>query len=149
MSYELWAMKHLITIILTSIVVAACTLETSDNGDLDGFWHLKAVDTLSTGGVADYGERQVFWSFQGKLYEMREYTNDIAVTGHFQKEGDSLFVTDVYRYDRMNDDPAVEDASELYIYGANAICEHYLIVHLSSGSMTLQSKTLRLNFKKQ
>jgi len=129
--------------------LASCTLETSDNGDLDGFWHLTAVDTLSTGGYADYGERQVFWMFQGTLYKMREYTTDVAVVGHFQREGDSLFVTDVYRSDRLNDDPAVEDASELYIYGANAINEHYRVVNLSSSSMTLQSKVLKLSFRKQ
>jgi len=129
--------------------LASCTLETSDNGDLDGFWHLTAVDTLSTGGYADYGERQVFWMFQDTLYKMREYTTDVAVVGHFQREGDSLFVTDVYRSDRLNDDPAVEDASELYIYGANAINEHYRVVNLSSSSMTLQSKVLKLSFRKQ
>lgn len=131
------------------IALASCTLETSDNGDLDGFWHLTAVDTLATGGYADYSEKQVFWMFQGKLYNMKEYTTGIAVVGHFQMEGDSLFVTDVFRDDRLNDDPAVEDVSELYIYGANAINEHYRIVSLSSGNMTLQSRVLRLSFRKQ
>lgn len=142
-------MKHIFTIIFALTALASCTLETSDNGDLDGFWHLTAVDTLATGGYADYSERQVFWMFQGKLYKMREYTNDIAVVGHFQMEGDSLFVTDTYRSDRLNDDPAVEDVSELNIYGANAINEHYKIVNLTSGSMTLQSKVLKLSFRKQ
>lgn len=142
-------MKHFITIIFALIALASCTLERSDNGDLDGFWHLTSIDTLATGGYADYSEKQVFWMFQGKLYKTREYTKYTAVVGHFQMEGDSLFVTDVFKDDRMNDDPAIENVSEIYVYGFSAINEHFKIVSLSSSNMTLQSKTLRLGFRKQ
>ena len=31
----------------------SCEIETSHNGDLDGFWHLTGVDTLATGGKRD------------------------------------------------------------------------------------------------
>ena len=45
--------KHLILMLVGMLVLcfqSACTLETSDNGDLDGYWHLEQVDTLATGG---------------------------------------------------------------------------------------------------
>lgn len=142
-------MKHLLTVIIAAFALASCTLETSDNGDFDGFWHLVSVDTLATGGTANYRDKQVFWAFQAKLYNMREYTTGKAVVGHFQRQGDSLFITDVYENDRMEDDPAITDVADLKIYGVNALCEHFSIVSLSGGKMTLQSNTLKLSFKKQ
>lgn len=142
-------MRNIITIILSAIALASCTLETSGNGDLDGFWHLTSIDTLSTGGKADYSERQVYWMFQGKLYRMREYIEGTAIVGHFKENGDSLFITDVHRDDRMYDDPAITNVAEVRVYGVNAIGEHYSIVKLSSSKMELKSKTLKLHFKKQ
>lgn len=134
---------------IAATALASCTLETSGNGDLDGFWHLTAVDTLATGGTADYSDKRIFWAFQGKLYKLREYTTGNAVVGHFSNEGDSLIFSDVYENDRMEDDPAITDVAQLNIYGVNAIGEHFSIVNLSSSRMTLQSATLKLNFKKQ
>lgn len=32
------------------LTLSSCEVETSQNGDLDGFWHLEQVDTLATGG---------------------------------------------------------------------------------------------------
>lgn len=32
------------------LLPSSCTIEASDNGDFDGFWHLERVDTLTTGG---------------------------------------------------------------------------------------------------
>lgn len=142
-------MKIILSFIIFAITLASCTLETSNNGDLDGFWHLTSIDTLATGRTADYSEKQVFWMFQGKLYKMREYESGIAVVGHFRVEGDSLLITDVYKDDRMVDDPSITNIAELKIYGVNAIGEHFSITRLSSSRMTLQSRVLKLSFKKQ
>lgn len=142
-------MKKLFTITLATLAMAACTLETSDNGDLDGFWHLTSIDSIKGGQSVDYSQKRVFWMFQGNLYKMREYENGIAVVGHFKVEGDSLFITDVYKDDRMNGDPMITHASELKFYGIDAINERFAIKNLSSGKMTLQSRKTRLNFKKQ
>ena len=47
-------MKRMIYLIAAiSLVLSSCTLETSDNGDFDGFWHLERVDTLATGNYLD------------------------------------------------------------------------------------------------
>lgn len=142
-------MRNVISIILSTLALASCTLETSGNGDLDGFWHLTSVDTLATSGKTDYSNKQVFWMFQGKLCKMREFEEGIAIVGHFQTKNDSLMLTDMHRDDRMVDDPLITNVDELQIYGINAIGEHFSIVSLSSSRMTLQSEILRLNFKKQ
>ena len=47
-------MKKIIGILFFAVLVftlSSCEIETSQNGDLDGFWHLEQVDTLATGGT--------------------------------------------------------------------------------------------------
>ena len=57
----------------------SCELETSGNGDLDGFWHLVQVDTLQTGGVNDTSKELFFWSFQVNLLELSDHTYANAI----------------------------------------------------------------------
>ena len=45
---------------------SACTIEMSDNGDLDGYWHLEQVDTLATGGKLNLSKERVFWGLHHK-----------------------------------------------------------------------------------
>ena len=68
------------TIALTTL--ASCEIETSDNGDFDGFWHLERVDTLATGGTLDLSKKRVFWGVQYKLISVR----DVDVDKEFVKE---------------------------------------------------------------
>ena len=85
------------TVIISGIVfgMCSCEMETSDNGDLDGFWHLESVDTLSTGGSCDLSEKRVFWGVQHKLisithYELLGSRGDYA---RFEQTGDSLILS--------------------------------------------------------
>lgn len=45
-------MRKLLYIFFVLLMFAACDIHTSDNGDLDGYWQLRSVDTLSTGALA-------------------------------------------------------------------------------------------------
>ena len=56
-----------------SQLLTSCDLETSSNGNLDGFWHLVKVDTLQTGGVKDTSKKLIFWAFQLNLMKTGEY----------------------------------------------------------------------------
>ena len=74
-------MKKLLFLVpLAAILCLSCELETSDNGDLDGFWQLKQVDTLQ-GGTKDMRGSGVFWAVQTDLLEAR-----IGGTGVFLAE---------------------------------------------------------------
>ena len=64
-------MKKLLSILALSILMVSCELETSGNKELDGYWQMEQVDSLSTGGVADTRESLVFWGIQGKLLQIR------------------------------------------------------------------------------
>lgn len=63
-------MKKIIGVLSLAVMMltlSSCEVETSQNGDLDGFWHLEQVDTLATGGTCYFADKRVFWGCQYKL----------------------------------------------------------------------------------
>lgn len=135
-------------------MLASCELHTSDNGKLDGFWHLERVDTLATGGQKDLSEQRVFWAIEAKLLNVRDSDHDSrGFYFRFNQTADSLILTDPYDYGGHDDkegggDVPVTDVELLAPYGINNLEEHYQKENLTGSRMTLKSKTLRLFFKK-
>lgn len=129
----------------------SCELETSHNGDLDGFWHLVQVDSLQTGGVKDTSKDLLFWSFQVNLLELSDHTNlTIIYMARFNHEGGQLKVTQpcLYNRDKGNELLSEENMSDISPYGLNALEETFRVENLSGSKMTLSNGTLRLYFKK-
>ena len=120
--------------------LSSCTLESSGNGDLDGYWHLESIDTLATGKTGDYSNRRFFWGIEHRLISV----SDI----------DSLFLGKAYKNNWHQDngedggDIPVDDVEPLRYYGVNELEEHFAKEALSGSRMILRSKTLRLKFKK-
>ena len=66
-------MRKLLYLLLLSLFLStSCTLETSDNGDLDGFWQLSLIDTLSSQNSVDMRDSGYFWAVQHNLLILRE-----------------------------------------------------------------------------
>ena len=131
----------------------SCTLETSDNGDLDGFWHLERVDTLATGGVCDLSEELRFWAVQRHLISIVDHGNSsnggyFGYLSHFSHEGDRMRLYDMYVNDRMVGDIKMETAEPLNVFGINALEENFRVEQLSSSRMQLSTDVLRLHFRK-
>ena len=67
-------MKYLLSTILVLFCIlwglSSCELEHSDNGKLDGFWHLTEVETLATKSHTEKREELVFWAVQGRLMQL-------------------------------------------------------------------------------
>ena len=73
----------------SALMFSSCTLESSDNGDLDGFWHLESVDTLATGKTEDFSQRYVFWGVEHKLIAVKETdTNREKFYFRFEQTGE-------------------------------------------------------------
>lgn len=148
--------KYIITFVIGFVsMLYSCDIETSDNGDFDGFWHLEQVDTLATGGVSDFSKARVFWGVQAKLVSVRDVDKDgnFGYYLRFRQTGDSIIMHSPYKnnwhQDRENGgDLPVSDATLLAPYGINNLEEGFLKEHLSGGKMVLRSKTLRLRFKR-
>ena len=75
-------MRKIFYILTLGVLLVSCELETSGNEELDGYWQMNQVDTLSTGGVADTREALVYWGIQGKLLQIR-----FSETGTYLGEG--------------------------------------------------------------
>lgn len=129
----------------------SCELETSGNGDLDGFWHLVQVDTLQTGGVKDTSKDLFFWSFQMNLLEFSDRSYHIPIyMARFNYENGQLKVTQpcLYNRDEGNEMVTEENVKDISPYGLNALEETFRVEELSGSRMTLSNGTLRLYFKK-
>lgn len=138
------------------MVFSSCEMETSKNGDLDGYWHLESIDTLENGGTCDFSARKVFWGIEHKLILIRDL-NIGPFDGfymRFDQTGDSLLISKAYRknqnYHEGDDDAPIsaDDMEVLRKYGINNLPEGFAKEALSGSKMILRSKTLRLKFKK-
>lgn len=146
-------MKHfpLYFIIGVALLLSGCNLETSDNGDLDGYWHLVRVDSLATGQYADLSETRVFWGFQVRLLQAIDHDHDTSHYGYlfrFEHKGQTLRLYDGHKHDRANGDILVEDVGEITSLGINSLDDHFHVEQLSSDRMVLRDDVLRLWFEK-
>ena len=133
--------------VLRLFFLVGCELETTDNGDLDGYWHLEQVDTLSSQRSVDYGQARIFWSIQFKLLQLSDLENNTIIY-NLVYDNQQLTLADPYMFDRADGDSLVTDVEVLRRYGVNALQENMKVVSLQSDRMILESPVLRLHFKK-
>lgn len=135
------------------LTLGSCSLEDSDNGDLDGMWHLRAVDTLATGGTYDKVPEYYYWCVQGTLLVLENKENSTSLTAgnyifSFDHSGDSLRLYDPHVFSLSKGDPELTDVEGLRPYGINALDETFVIETLTGSHMVLVSEELRLHLKK-
>lgn len=143
-------MKNLLYIlVLSTVALASCDLETSDNGDLDGYWLLERVDTLATGGTLQCRGDQRFWSFQSHLMQLTQGgTGADAMSFRFQRQGDELTLDNPCVFNRQKGDTPITDVEVLQPYGVNAMTEKFAVSRLTADCMELESGMLHLYFRK-
>lgn len=133
-------MKRVLLYIIIGIgLLTSCSSESSNNGDLDGFWVMTGRPGLT-------------WSFQGKILEFRD-VNQVHhdLIAKFRHEGNQLIVYDFRVVDRDAGDLPVTDseAEDLRAYGiSNLGEEQFLIMQLTSDDMHLESSSESLYFRK-
>ena len=135
-------------------LMTACHMESSENGHLDGFWHLVRVDTLSIDtlsivGTSDLHQDYFFWAFQFQLLSVRNtQKSPEEYFLRFQRQGDELVLSDPFQYVLQGKDAPVENIDLLRPFGINDQEERFRIVHLSSRRMTLKNHFLVLTMQK-
>ena len=139
--------------------LGACSnFETSGNGDFDGYWQLEQTDTLATGGTTDMHDSLVFWAVQHRLIELCCRLENprtlsavhFSVFYHFERTTDSLrFLADPQPVIdlRAEADPYAT-MEHVRPYGFSRLDEAFGVLSLDADHMTLQSKTLRMHFRK-
>lgn len=133
--------------VLSLFFLVGCTLETTDNGDLDGYWHLEQIDSLTSQRSVDYGQARIFWSIQFKLLQLSDLENNTIIY-NLVYDNRQLTLADPCMFDRTDGDTLVTDVEVLRRYGVNALQENMKVVSLQSDRMILESPVLRLHFKK-
>lgn len=154
-------MKHISTTILlcAATLLASCTIESSDNGPLDGLWHLERVDTLATGGSANLADGYIFWGTQKDLIYCYDAANGSvgAYYLRFRQTADSLHINKIFIDHGHEDNPDHEQGGDIPVesidanlrhFGLNALPEHYLKEAMDGSRMTLRTGRLRLKFRK-
>ena len=132
---------------LSLIFLYGCELETTDNGDLDGYWHLEQVDSLSGQRSVSYAQNKIFWSIQFELLQLSNL-EDNTIIYKLVYDNRQLTLANPCMFDRADGDSLVTNVEVLRQYGVNALQESFKVVSLESRTMILESPVLRLHFKK-
>ena len=132
---------------LSLMFLCGCELETTDNGDLDGYWHLEQVDSLAGQRSIDYGQSNIFWSIQFELLQLSNL-EDNTIIYKLVYANRQLTLANPCMFDRADGDTLVTNVEVLRQYGVNALQESFKVVTLESRTMVLESPVLRLHFRK-
>ena len=132
---------------LSLMFLYGCELETTDNGDLDGYWHLEQVDSLAGQRSVDYGQSNIFWSIQFELLQLSNL-EDNTIIYKLVYDNRQLTLANPCMFDRADGDTLVTNVEVLRQYGVNALQENFKVVTLESRTMVLESPVLRLHFKR-
>ena len=141
-------MKQINSLFISLFIVglfAACELETSPNGKLDGYWHLETIDTLATNASGDLAQKRLFSSFQIILLEIRDRDNrDRTCLLRFEQRTDSLVLSEPHLYNRDEGDEPLKDTSQLAPYGNNMPTDRFKIERLDGARLILINKSYRI-----
>ena len=142
-------MKRTVYFLLACLLVASCELERSDNGNLDGFWQLTDIDSLSLGRSVDVHERGVFWAVQMRLLEVSSLEMDMqGVVFHFQHEGGALRLLEPHVNNRGVEDTAIVSRETLLPYAIDELEPSYQVEQLDGRHMALRKGDVRLRFRR-
>lgn len=132
---------------LSLMFLCGCELETTDNGDLDGYWHLEQVDSLAGQRSIDYSQNKIFWSIQFELLQLSNL-EDNTIIYRLVYDNRQLTLANPCMFDRADGDTLVTHVEVLRQYGVNSLQENFKVVTLESRTMVLESPVLRLHFRK-
>ena len=133
------------------LMLTACDMERSNNGDLDGFWQLTSkTDKYAKCGAVDMRDSGITWSFQEKLLELRDVKKvHQDIIGDFVHQGGTLSVSRFYFVDRDKGDVRIDDPiTYLVPYGVAWLNDQFQVLELNSDEMILESERFQLKFRK-
>ncbi len=141
--------RAVLLVCMMALSLCACDFHASDNGDLDGFWHLESIEDLQSGEMQHLDNQKLFWAYQVHLMYLQG-----ASTGtfflRFEHSNGTLRLYEPRRNGGHGEvgDPLVTDPSVLQPYGITALEESFEVEKLNGSTMVLRSGTYRLRFTK-
>jgi hypothetical protein len=145
-------MRKILYLLVLGLMVVSCELETSGNGELDGYWQMCQVDTLATGGKADTRGSFIFWGVQGKLLQIRFSENNVylgeGLLFRFENKNSMLTLSSPFVHHLYETDEPIDDVEILKPFGIYRLEEKFVIEELDKKSMVLTNDLLRLHFRR-
>ena len=152
---------HISPILLIATMFIPSCSKISDNGDLDGKWHLIEMYSKNTPTEASYTQKHetygkgIYWMFQLDLLNIitREipenvYSRDIIA--RFNHSGNQLHITETYVHFRERDSLLTDPSTTLLEpVGIRGNATTFNIKELNSSKMILTSPFDSLVFKKK
>lgn len=151
--------------VCASCLLSSCEYEMSDNGQLDGYWQLAAIEALDDVAADKYGlaatcegnsatscdlrKSRIFWSFQVNLLQLSDqnYLQPWYLF-RFELRGDSLHIYNPYLLDRTSADQPLTDPQALSPYYLDQLDDNFLIERLDDDQMILRNELLRFFFNR-
>lgn len=134
----------LAVICIIHLIPTACS-QAPDNGNLDGYWHLRTVENLSDGTILDVKEERIYYAIQLRLVSLRRGDLYKSFIGRCDRNDDTLIFHSFVILDKEDQQAADSDLKRFYLDGTTSQFE---IVELSRSKMVLRSDTQELCFKK-
>lgn len=138
-------MRKLFYLFMACMMLGACEVHMSENGDLDGFWQMTQIDTLATGTQTDVREKGIYYAVYVHMLQLSGVSEGVKF--RFEHTADSLILSSPTIGGGHND-IAMTDMAVLRLYGINRLPESFHVDKLTGDRMILTSSELRLYFRK-
>ena len=142
-------MRKLLYIIISTLLLAACDLETPSNGAFDGNWQLRQVDTLATGGRCDMTYSYIYWAVESHVLLVRDIDNEnLKLIFHFDKSSDRIWIYDANFWVTKDELIPLESDSLLTPLGILGTRDTFDIEKLSHSDLVVRNRAYKLYFRK-
>lgn len=149
MKKALYIFTSVIAYFALCMAMISCDIETSDNGNLDGFWQLTQIDSIANNKSVLVKESQIFWAIQTDVMEVRNISaGDTKILFRFNKTGNQLTIHTPYMEKDKDHRELLSDSTVLKPYYIQGLEETYEIDKLNNSNMQLSGSVLRLHFRK-
>ena len=133
----------LIPLLVVSIAITSCEIDSAGTGGIYANWQLRQVDTLSTGNTADMTESTIYWAFQSDVLQLRNTNGYQTLYLRFDHKRDSLIVSNPIL--GMKE---VTSEALLLPFGITNLTDTFSIEQLNGSTLCISNRLYRLRFRK-
>lgn len=140
-------MKKAHIILLLSFMLNTACGDFDINGNLDGMWHLRTVETFTDNHPKDVKEERIYYSIQQHLIRLKKHNleGQSAFIGRFIHQKDSLILHNLVVFQNEGIAATPEELDMFYLDGS---ISRYKVKKLNADEMILRSQFRELVFKK-
>lgn len=139
----------LIPLLVVSLAITSCEIESVGTGGLYANWQLRQIDTLSTGNTADMTESTIYWAFQSDVLQLRNISNgNQPLYLRFDHKRDSLIVSNPILAGTQDGMKEVTSEALLLPFGITNLTDTFSIEQLNGSTLCISNRLYRLRFRK-